>query len=379
MKNLTGLTIILSACLLTACGSENPDRQAPPETGKYITVEGEQVQTMADPKVNILFVVDNSGSMKPHQATMQKNVELFAKHFLSNPRIDYKIGVVPVYDRKYLNDPVVYPTAGLRKMNPLGELVQLKGKSPDDKSSNLFITRKTLNARKVLVETVAIGTQWGPEAEESFSPVIAVMDPTINKEKNGDFYDQDAYLAVIFLTDADDVTPGLSGSDFYDQLVALKGGNRSKVLIAAAIPSLNNNSAECAKDGKGPLQAFPDLLARSGGIQADLCAGDFGKRLASFGRYLVQRVGTQKVALGFTPDIKSIQVTYGRPGSSESERLTVPRGMNGYLFNPDSNEIMLSPDMDMPRQEGGVVFVKAIPANLANYKNGRLKEIDYSK
>lgn len=360
---------------LFSCGSENPERQAPPPpNAEFVTIEGAQTSTLSNPKVNVLFVVDNSGSMLGYQSKLSKNLELFAERFFKNNRIDYKIGVVPVYDSKYLNDQTMY-RSGLRKMNALAELVPLKGLEADDNQKQLYITRETKNPKKVLQETVAIGTQWGPEAEESFSPVLAIADEKLNVEKNNHFYDADAYLAVIFLTDADDVTPGLSGEDFYQKLIHLKNGDRSKILIAAALPNLNNTSADCKKDGRGPVQSFPALLAVSGAIYADLCSDNFGSRLADFGKYLVQRIASEKIALNFTPDIDSIEVSYGPVGSVESERIIIPRGQQGYYFNSEKNEIVVSPDIALPKSANSIIFVKAKPADLANYNNGRLQRL----
>ena len=244
-----------------------------------------------------------------------------------------------------------------------------------DDQKQVYITRKTKNPKLVLQQTVALGTQWGPEAEESFSPVLAIADEKINVEKNQGFYEKDAYLAVIFLTDADDVTPGLSGEDFYRQLVALKDGDRSKILIAAALPNINNHSSTCTTDGHGPIQSFPSLLAVSGALYADLCSQDFGAKLAQFGQYLVQRVATQKIQLDSTPDITTLQVTYGPANSKESERVEILRGEGGYSFDSENNQVVINPNMIVEQKSGSVIFVKAVPANLGNYKNGRLNEI----
>ncbi|MBC7465504.1 MAG: hypothetical protein H7256_05885 [Bdellovibrio sp.] len=369
MKHLFIISLAIGLLALSSCNSTSTDGGANAEVKSFVTLEASKTQAAADPKVNVLFVVDNSGSMKSYQEKLSKNMRLFSDKFFTNARIDYRIGVVPIYDSKYLNDKTVY-RSGVRKMNALAELVSLKGLTAEDDQKQLFITRKTLNPKQVLEQTVAIGVQWGPEAEESFSPVLAIADPVINKEKNQGFYEDDAYLAVVFLTDADDVTPGLSGDDFYQRLVDLKGGDRSKILIAAALPNLNNHGADCTKDGQGPLQSFPSLLAASGALVADLCSSNFGSRLADFGGYLAQRVAMQKIALNFTPDIATLQVSYGEANSSETDRVLIPRGTGGYLFNPDTNEVIISSNFNTVRKEHGVIFVKAIPADLATAQTG---------
>lgn len=377
-KNLT--LALATTVLLAACGVKSPQRQAPPEKFSEVTAEVTQEAILPDPKVNILFVVDNSGSMKGYQAKMAANIQLFAETFFENSRVDYRIGVVPVYDSKYLNDKTVYVPSGIRKMNALGELVTLKGADGKNIPDQLFITRDTPNPKEVLKNTVMIGTQWGPEAEESFSPVLAVTDLKTNLEKNKGFYQTDAYLAVIFLTDADDVTPGLSAEDFYQQLVDLKGGDRSKVLIAAALPNRDNNSASCAKDGRGPVQAFPSLLSVSGGIFADLCSRDFGSHLAEFGHNLVQRVAAQKRQLDYTPDITTLKVCFSKAKTCQSTESTADEQIlerpRDYAFNPDTNEIVLSPYLKLQRIEGASLRISAKPVSLGNYKSDRVTPIN---
>ncbi len=363
----------LALLTIVACNKKsiNPRLQAPAEKIAKVELTAGQTKTISEPKVNILFVVDNSGSMKSHQEKLKANIGLFADKFFNNPRIDYKIGVVPIYDRVYLNDKHSYGTSGVRKMNPLGELIPLKDKNGNLIEGAPYITRDTPDAKNVLRNTVAIGIQWGPEAEESFSPVIEVIsNEAKNQTINGGFYEKDAYLVVIFLTDADDVTPSMSSDDFYDYLIDAKGGDESKVLIAAALPSAKNNSARCRVDGNGPQYKFPALIARSGAIMADLCSNTFGQALAIFGEQLVQQVGSQVIQLDFIPDV-NFTVSYGAKGSKLEDRQIVPRGPKGYSFNPRTQQIVLSPELAIQRLPDGQLFVEARPAKIRNIQNGR--------
>lgn len=372
MRYQLSLAALLIAALytMTACNkSTNPRMQAPPEKFQEITLEGGETKSIEEPKVNILFVVDNSGSMKAHQEKLKANIDQFADKFFNNARIDYKIGVVPVYDRRYLNDKKVYVPSGVRKMNAFGELVNLKDKDGQALEGQTFITRETPDAKAVLKNTVAMGVQWGPEAEESFSPVLEVIS---NSSKNSGFYDKKAHLVVIFLTDADDATPEMTASMFYEELVAAKDGDRSKVLIAAALPSAKTNTESCRVDGNGPQYQFPELVRISGALVADLCSNTFGAKLAKFGEKLVEQVATQRISIGFTPDT-NILVTYGTKDQPESERQVVPRGSNGFLFDPSTNQIVISSNLKVNRVAGGEVFVSATPVNMNNVSNGRAK------
>ena len=97
MKKRMAIYIMAGLSFLASCKSKNSDLQAPAEVFSTITVEAHKTQTVADPKVNILFVVDNSGSMKGYQEKLVQNMRLFSDRFFANERIDYRIGVVPVF------------------------------------------------------------------------------------------------------------------------------------------------------------------------------------------------------------------------------------------------------------------------------------------
>ena len=385
MKNsLLALTlVVVFSLVITACGNNtNPRLQVPAEKFAAISIQAGETKSVVEPKVNILFVVDNSGSMKGHQATVERNVGLFADLFFDNPRIAAKIGVVPVYDRVYPRKDLIYdPVSGRREkdriMNPLGELVPLKDKNGNTLDGVPYITRDTPNAKEVLKSTVAIGVQWGPEAEESFSPVLKVVgDEEHNRTVNAGFYDKDAYLVVIFITDADDATPEVTGETFYEYLVKAKGGDRNKVLIAAALPNSTQSTSACQVDGNGPQYAFPELIRVSGALRLDLCSKSFGAQLAEFGQKVSQRIATQVIDLGFTPDSQKVVITYGTKDQPESERQVIPRtanGVGGYSFDPKNNRIYVSPKLNVTRVEGGEIFVSATPVKMDNVRNGRAR------
>jgi hypothetical protein len=378
---------VLCLLSLSACqGVKNPDLQSPPVNQTLVSAEAPQAAEAMDPKVNIVFVVDNSGSMAPYQEKMAQNIERFAETFFENSRIDYRIGVVPVFDSRYLEDKTVY-SSGVRKMNPLGELIRLRGEGVP--SNQLYITRDTPNKVEILKKTVQIGTQWGPEAEESFSPVVAILDSQTNVEKNQGFYQEDAYLAVVFLTDADDVSPGLSPDQFYSMLVEAKNGQRNKIFIAAAIPNRNNSSQSCSKDGQGPVDSIPRLLAISGGITADLCSSDFGSKLANFGERIRREASSQRIPVGFEPDLKTLAVCYGPAsapssvcGSGEAAEkaagmVRLAPGARGFYYDntPSKEAIVISPSAELIRIPSGKIFIRAKRILRDQLPNGRIEEL----
>lgn len=369
---------ILSILMISCSKTKAPLMQAPPEKFQQLNISAGEVKQIEKPKVEVLFVVDNSGSMKPHQETLQKNIDAFADIFFSNSRIEAKVGVVPVYDRKYLNDRMKNRFGQERVMNPYGELVALKNPDGSKIDSVPYITSSTPNAKEVLKATVAIDVQWGPEAEESFSPVLEIIqNKELNSTKNAGFYEKDAHLFIIFLTDADDATPGLSAEEFYEKLVQEKSdpgtdNGREKVHIAMALANPDKKSATCPIDGDGPVYKFPELQAFSRAYKADLCSSDFGKKFAQYAQEVANSIAQQRIRLEFLPDV-SFEITYGVQGSTKEERQVVPD--TNYKFYPETNEFILPADLGIQPIENGQLFIHATPVQLRNIGNGRLNTL----
>ncbi len=376
MKQVVIITLI-SILAISCSKTKAPLMQAPPEKFQQLQISAGEVKQIEKPKVTVLFVVDNSGSMKPHQDTLQKNVDSFANIFFDNSRIEARVGVVPVYDRKYLNDKMKNRFGQERIMNPFGELVALKNPDGSLLDSVPYITSSTPNAKEVLKATVAIGVQWGPEAEESFSPVLEIIqNEELNRTKNAGFYEKDAHLFIIFLTDADDATPGLSAEEFYRTLVEEKSdpgteNGRERVHIAMALANPKKRSAACPIDGSGPIYKFSDLESFRA-YKADLCSDNFGKQFATYAQEVANSIAQQRVRLDFLPDI-NYEITYGLPGSSKEDRQIVQQ--TNYTFYPETNEFILPANLGVKPIENGQIFIHATPVQLRNIGNGRLNTL----
>jgi hypothetical protein len=372
------IMVIFVLAVLGCKSSVSPERSGEPEKFDLVAQNVQKIGETQDPKVNILFVVDNSGSMAAYQELLSKNIQQFANRFFRNQRIDYRIGVVPIFDERYLHSDQLNSAGQRRKMNPLGELVPLKGLpegSTPDGSTPRFITRETPNAEAVLSQTVLLGAEkWGPEAEESFRPVLAIFDEKRNASINGGFYQKEAHLMIVFLTDADDVGL-LSGEQFYQSLLEEKSGDASKILIATAFPDPRSTTCPQNSSSEKPIRdKFPSLLNASGGMMLDLCSPDFGYRLTLLGERLRQRIGRQVIELGFIPDLDTLNVYYGPAGSnkeSDASSLQILDRTKGD-FRISGTELIVSDDLSISKIVNGEIFVYAKPAALANYKNGRL-------
>lgn len=365
MKNLSSLFVVsvILGALLAACGPASPQLVAPSQVLSTVSFQAGSLSFDAQSKVDILLVVDNSMSMLPHQASLSREIDKFVDQFSKNGLIDFHIGVVPVYDRRAVSIG--------RKIHPNGNLIPLKQTTP----GLLFATPQTGNLKESLKETIKIGVSRGPEWEESFSPVLAMMTPEVNEVNKG-FYRPDAHLAVIFITDADDassMTPG----QFYRELVKQKRGEKSKILISGALPlekscrhdddliKKNEKGEEVIWDPVGMLQLL-DTVPDS--VKVSLCSKQLGSKLADFGSKLSERVGRKVIFLPEIPEDGTIKVTYGSQLIEESYD-------KGWAYFPRQRKIELSGKLDLKPEDNAQLSIDYTAVHETNLRGGNVRVI----
>ena len=142
--------IVVMAIYLQACQSDSTPLVSPPRSESSVeqetvfeTVEGPEaervqetntpVRVVFQPKLDILFVIDDSRSMEPHQINLSRNIDRFVEGFSKERFIDFHIGVTGIWDsRRY--GPVVkkWNRQGEKNFDDLGELKIVKGLSEDN-------------------------------------------------------------------------------------------------------------------------------------------------------------------------------------------------------------------------------------------------------
>lgn len=200
-------------------------------------------KTYAFYSVDILFVVDNSGSMSTHQSRLADGIGQFTGEFMTRTNVLYRIGVVTTDN---------------------GTL----------QGSNPVVNRHTVGRDSVLAENLKVGTSGSPTER----PLQYMREALETNEK---FLRQEAKLVVIFLTDADDQSSG-TATEYFDYLVNLKGGEENIYTLGAIIASSDTNPS-CSRDGAAPvkLEEFLALTSRGQNNIIDLCSTDYGNALAS--------------------------------------------------------------------------------------------------
>lgn len=315
-----GLGLSLGLGTLLGCSPAVPDRVARPDLSNE-KVQDDTELDEAYAAVDILFVVDNSGSMNIHQVNLSQNIARFTASFSRFGGVDYHMGVV---------------TTDMRgSMDCCGKLV----------GSPTFITSSTVGGESLLARNLMVGTN-GDWEERSFDPVMsAISTPNVDNWNKG-FYRDQAHLAVVFITDAEDQSY-LSATQLFNFLVSLKK-TKDKILgYGAIVPT--GAPGNCYRDENKPPKKIEDFLgmlvnASTNNIMS-LCAPDFGDRLARMSDDLVRYVG-RIIYLNRPPDIQSIHVTYGTQ--------VIPSGLkDGWVFDPDKNALILGEDIVWSQQPQG--------------------------
>lgn len=304
---------------LVACSPATPKLIPDPK------VRNDKVATDSDnfvfnPKVDIIFVVDNSGSMGVHQSNLSRNINLFVQSFSNSVQIDYNVGVV---------------TSDMKNRNQTGRL----------QGGVRFVNRSTPNGIAEMARNIMVGTN-GDYEEMSFDPVAEALSQPLVGGYNAGFYRQDAHLAVIFITDAEDQSKRYDADSLYQFLVGLKG-NRDKVLgYGVIVPSLDRR---CDRDETNVtpdmIEDFLGMTINTGKNVFGLCDPNFGQNLANLSQDIARYVGGV-IYLTRAPIPETIRVLYGSQ--------TIPSDPKvGWMFDPIRNAVILGQDIVWSTQPAG--------------------------
>jgi len=190
------------------------------------------------PVLDVLWVIDNSGSMNPHQTNLSSNIGSFMGAFNSSGA-DYRMAVITT-DR-YTFTTILDPS----HPDPEGELSSL-----------------------VMTGIMGSGMEKGIEmAERSLSTSTAAG-------PGGSFFRDDATLVVIFVSDEPDHSAGgwASYISFFD---ALKPAGKFIPYGVIGDPPSGCSPYPSAQYGAG----YWDLIDLYGGSWYSICAADWGVQL----------------------------------------------------------------------------------------------------
>lgn len=295
MQGLLLTTVVWATACSEVAFSPDPNYEAPLELppGTMLETFGFSDQDTRA-KVDILFVIDNSGSMLEEQ---QKLGPALSSFISSIARIDWQIGITT---SDVSNGPF-----GVK-----GSLVPMKG------TATKILTKNVPNYGSVFQNTVYREEIVGcvdpncPSADER--PLEAITQAVGKRATdNAGFFRTGADLAVVVLTDEDEQSTG-SGTTGQDVVNAVKnafGANKTftgfGILVKPGDTACYN--AQRAANGAGTYGTFAAAFATlTKGLTGSICDADYGPTLSSIGTRVREMVRT--ITLKQMPNPDTIQL-----------------------------------------------------------------------
>lgn len=216
-------------------------------------------------KMDVLFVVDNSGSMGATQQNIVKNTKIFLEQFALQPYLDWKIGLIStdIADAPYLGFDTSFEASNYDFRDP-----------------------QTINYITDLFQASIerLGT-YGSGSEYVFYNIKRVFDSYKG------FLRADSNLVIIMISDEKEQSQYDFG-DSYKAPTFLKSLNQSmnqnqKIRFYGALK--RKDLKDCDQSNTGDNEAYlgstyETIVNLTKGFTVSACVSDFGNELASIGK-----------------------------------------------------------------------------------------------
>lgn len=266
----------------------------------------------ADGVVDILWVVDDSGSMVNERRRLVNNFNRFVQELVTL-RVDFQMGVISIVS------------------NDGGRL----------RGTPRFITNQTPNARAVFEANTTFPVSRSRWEQGLRMAEFALSPPnTAPMGANVGFLRPNAALAVIVVTNEDDSSFG-TPEYFGRTLRALKGKGNENLFSFSVIGGPVPNG--CVPPGEAGLYGslaepsfrYTEVATRTGGIVGSVCDASFEQTLIR----IAQALNTLKRVFPMTlpPIVSSIRVTVVDGPSST----VIPQNdISGWQYRADTNSVV---------------------------------------
>lgn len=319
---------VVGSAAVVGCNDNRLESAAQPPTPTTITET--YTQGGVTPPVDVLWIIDNSGSMSDDQASLAAGFSAFAP-YLQNLNLDFHLAVV---------------TSDMDDPTESGRLI----------GSPLILDANTPNLEAAFAANAQVGSQ-GSGVEQGLAAIKAALSDPLLSGPNAGFLRPDAILEVVILSDEDDhsLLPGVSEPSQAQQddptwcntncvgtgnyvgfLLGLKGGNAAKVNVSAIVTT---DSGCAGVNGSTIGSRYVEVANELHGAVGSICSDDYTPLLDQIGS-IVASLATA-FPLGAAPDPSSITVTVNGQ--------TVPEdAQNGWQYDPNSNSITFAPSAVPP-------------------------------
>jgi hypothetical protein len=258
-------------------------------------------------EVDVLWVVDTSGSMGKRQAEVAKQVPLFIEG-LNATGLDYNIGVT---------------TMDMSGSGTKGKLIAQSG-------TPLVLKKTTPNLNNILAGRLMAGESGSP-VERGREAMLSALSQSDTGKFNAGFLREKSLLNVIFVTDEEDESD--NSIDYVATLDSIKPllplGDRS--WVAHFIGVSTDPSCKTAEWGfSSPGIRYMALANASGGAKESICDADFRRALTNVKSRVLEML--TEFPLDRAPVIASIKVLVDGVEIPQNE-------VNGWSYRASVNAI----------------------------------------
>lgn len=286
--------------LLTGCGEQTFSVEAGSSNfGQQVTYNTE---------VDVLWVVDTSGSMAPRQAELAQQVPIFIDG-LNATGLDYNIGVT---------------TMDMSGSGNRGRLIAQTG-------TPMVLRKSTPNLIGLLAGRIQAG-QNGSPVERGREAMMTALTASRPGSFNEGFLRENSLLNIIFVTDEEDESDNsvnyVAALDQLKPLLPL--GDRSWVAHFIGVTP-NDPSCRTAEWGfSSPGVRYINLATASGGAFESICDADFRRALTNVRSRVLELL--TEFPLDRKPNPDTIKVVV--------DGLEIPRSeINGWSYRVSANVI----------------------------------------
>ncbi len=224
--------------------------------------------------VDILMVIDNSGSMQPYQQELGTNFGAFLTYFIEAD-VDYQIATITT--------DVMVDTAGSIR----GSIINAE-------------TEDAEQAFDTIVNVGVTGSGWEMGLEAAY---MALTEPLVSTANAG-FLRDEATLSLIFVSDEEDSSP-MPVNDYINAFRDVKGQRSRDVFNASSLVVTTDSTGCDAFSTTG--DRYVDVAEQTAGVTGDICSQDFASIVTELSLNTSRLRDT--FYLSMAPDPSSLQVT----------------------------------------------------------------------
>ncbi len=338
------------------------DKSEGNELYETVTIRTEQ---KLESKVDILWVVDNSGSMEEEQNYLSQNFSSFISLLMSQP-IDFQVAVTTtdICQQTTPTDLTLRYCPSAAGSHPKGTHNQ--GKFRGAKGEQI-LNGSASNLLTKFSEYVNVGTN-GSSFEHGLKAADLAIELSEQGTTNDSLVRSDAFLAVIVVSDEQDDGIGISEFDAYtlrnfwdegltrfrftedDMITALNNRKgEGKFAISAITPVREADGSLCSAPHSKPVEEGTQYIKaaqKSGGIIQSICEVNWSESLAKMGLDLTAQIS--QISLEGKPDVATLKVEFD---GVLYEKWQYIEGSNALKFDPN--------DLPPPGAKISIFYYKA--------------------